>query len=273
MRIALTGAGGALGRLVAAELLPRLAPEHRLTLVTRRPAALADLAAQGASVRYGDLDDGASLREALRGTDRVLVISTTHTSTGRRVAQHTAAIDAAIAGGASRVVFTSMPGVDRTHPGAPYTLEYLETEEVLHGRDVGSVVLRNGPYVENLLPRAREALRTGVLTSNAGDGRAAYIARADCAAVAAAALLADGVDGRTLEIAGPRALAQAQIAEILSRVGGRPVALRELSDDAFAQSMRALGVPEPLPDFLTAHHVAVRQGRFALVTQNVAARR
>src|SRR3981081_364699 len=92
MSVIVTGAAGHIGRLVAEQLLERIAPKN-LVLVTRRPEALREWNARGAEVRYGDFDDPASLRDAFAGGRRMLLISTD--ALGRRIRQHRAAIDAA----------------------------------------------------------------------------------------------------------------------------------------------------------------------------------
>jgi NAD(P)H dehydrogenase (quinone) len=86
MSVIATGAVGHLGRLVADQLLERLAAEQ-IVLVTRRPEPLAR-GARGADVHYGDGDDPASLRDAFAGRRRVLLISTD--AIDRRVRQHRA---------------------------------------------------------------------------------------------------------------------------------------------------------------------------------------
>ena len=63
MSTVITGASGAFGRMVT-ELLLESTPPSELILVTRKPEALAHLAAHGAQVRYGDFDDGDSLAAA-----------------------------------------------------------------------------------------------------------------------------------------------------------------------------------------------------------------
>src|SRR5438105_2607025 len=102
MSVIVTGASGQLGRLVAEELLDRVAPSE-LVLVTRRPKALAYLAERGVQIRHGDFDDPASLSEAFAGGERLLLISTG--AIGRRVPQHRAAIEAAEAAGVRHLVY------------------------------------------------------------------------------------------------------------------------------------------------------------------------
>ena len=55
MSIIVTGASGKLGRLVAEHLMVRLAPKE-LVLVTRRPAALSELATKVFQAQFDDPD-------------------------------------------------------------------------------------------------------------------------------------------------------------------------------------------------------------------------
>src|SRR6185436_13347318 len=95
-RLVISGASGQLGRRAAQLVLENVAPE-RLILVTRTPASLAEFAARGVSVRRGDFAEPESLRSAFAGGERLLLVSATDLD--RRVVQHRAAIDAAIAAG------------------------------------------------------------------------------------------------------------------------------------------------------------------------------
>src|SRR4051794_21974136 len=100
-RLAITGASGQLGRLVAERVLADCAPSD-VMLLTRSPHALADFAARGADVRHADFDDASSLRDAFAGAERLLLISATDLR--RRIDQHRAAVAAAEAAGVRRVI-------------------------------------------------------------------------------------------------------------------------------------------------------------------------
>src|SRR5215471_5085720 len=105
MVVAITGASGHLGRKTAELLLDRVAPSD-VVLLTRTPDALADLAGRGAAVHRADFDEPESVRDALAGVERMLLISAT--DIGRRVGQHRAAIDAAQQAGVRHVLYTSI---------------------------------------------------------------------------------------------------------------------------------------------------------------------
>jgi hypothetical protein len=116
MTILLTGASGGFGRRAVDLLLDRL-PAHELILMTRTPEKLADYAARGAEVRYGDFDDYESPKSAFAGADKLLLISAS--KVGSRIPQHTNAINAARAADARHVVYTSYIGKGPDNPSLP----------------------------------------------------------------------------------------------------------------------------------------------------------
>ena len=170
MKIVVTGASGQLGRLVTEQLLGRLSAEE-VILVTRNPDALADFAGLGASVRYGDFDEPASLDGAFSDGERVLLISTD--AIGRRVEQHRAALECADRAGIEHVVYTSSTNPVVGHPVGLAVDENRETEELLHGGGIAFTVLRNAAYAELQVVIGTLGVTYGKLVTNAGNGRVA----------------------------------------------------------------------------------------------------
>ncbi|MBD0684355.1 hypothetical protein CGA22_07435 [Pseudomonas sp. PSB18] len=107
--IAITGASGQLGRLVIQSLLERVPAEQVIALV-RDPGKVQDLAAQGVVVRTADYNQPATLTAALKGVDKLLLISSNEL--GNRAAQHRAVIDAAKAAGVTLLAYTSVLHAD-----------------------------------------------------------------------------------------------------------------------------------------------------------------
>jgi NAD(P)H dehydrogenase (quinone) len=259
LSVIVTGAAGHLGRLVAEQLLERLAPE-RLVLVTRRPEALRELRARGADVRYGDFDDRASLRDAFAGGSRMLLISTD--AVGRRVRQHRAAIEAAAAAGVGHLVFTSIVNPVTANPVGANAWEQGKTEVILHRSGLAWTVLRFGSFAELQLPPAATAVKNGRLILNFGDGRMVPISRRDCAEAAAITLTTDGHAGATYDITGPEALTQSDLAELYADLSGQPVKLVPLGDAMLTSVLLAVGTPTSIAVGITAFGRAVRQGYF-----------
>jgi NAD(P)H dehydrogenase (quinone) len=233
VRVAITGASGQLGRLVAERVLAQCAPSD-VILATRSPHALADFAARGAEIRRADFDDPGSLRAALVGAERVLLISATDLE--RRVAQHRAAIAAARAAGVRRVIYTSGSRPGPPNPAAVAPSHYA-TEQSLAASGLAWTVLRNSLYADYQVPEAMRAIEAGVLAHNRGAGRVAYVARDDCAAAAAAVLLQDGHDGAVYDITGPESYGAEALAALYGELGGKPLALRPIDDGTFVAGL------------------------------------
>jgi NAD(P)H dehydrogenase (quinone) len=262
MSVIVTGAAGHLGRLVAEQLLERLAPED-LILVTRRPEALRELSARGADVRYGDFDDPTSLSDAFAGGRRMLLISTD--AMGRRVRQHRAAIDAAAAAGVGHVVFTSHVNPVPGNPIGAIAREPGTTEAMLHRSGLAWTVLRFGSFAELQLPPAAVAVQNHRLITNIGDGRIVPVSRRDCAEAAAITLTTDGHTGNTYEITGPQALSPSDLAELYADLTGQPVRVVQLGDMMLAWVLGCIGTPMTDAWSIAAFGRAVRRGYFDVV--------
>jgi len=231
----ITGASGQIARRAAAFAIERFQPE-RLILVTRNPEAVADLAAQGAEVRFGDFADPAGLRPAFAGAERMLLIS--NTDLARRNEQHSAAVDAAAAAGVKHVIYTSIVGADPANPAVVAPGHYF-TEQALARSGMKWTFLRNSLYADYQVPEALRAIEARKFVHNRGTGRIAYVARDDCAAVAATVLMTDGHDGAVYDVTGPQAYDAEELAALYSELGGHKVEVVALDDAAFVAGIVA----------------------------------
>jgi NAD(P)H dehydrogenase (quinone) len=269
MGLVITGASGNLGRRTAELLLDTDGVDPaEVVLVSRSPDKLADLAARGADVRYGDFSDPATLVAAFAGATRVLLISTD--AVGARVADQQSAVDAATTAGARLIAYTSIPNPDPAHNAALVVADHAATEQAIVRSGVPYTFLRNALYSEYRIPEAQGALASGVFAYNSGDGATAYVSREDCAA-AAAAVLAGGDEhaGKAYDITGPERLTGAQLGEIYASVGGTEVDAVQVDDAAFIEGAVAHGVPEPVAALLASFGEAIRQGQLDQLTKDV----
>jgi NAD(P)H dehydrogenase (quinone) len=179
--IVITGASGQLGRLTAELVLARV-PASEVTLNTRRPEALSDFAGREARGRQADFDRPETLADAFAGGERLLISADV---VGRRVAQHRAAIEAAREAGVRHVAYTSYLNPVEENP-AVITPDHRDTEEALRESGLAWTALRNAFYAEYQVPAGAQAIATGQLVHNNGEGKTAYVSREDCAAAAAA---------------------------------------------------------------------------------------
>jgi NAD(P)H dehydrogenase (quinone) len=258
MSIVISGASGQLGRLTAEIVLDRM-PASEVILTTRRPEALSDLAERGARVRLADFDRPETLAEAFAGGEILLLISAD--DLGRRAAQHRAAIEAAREAGVRHVAYTSYLNPVEENP-AVITPSHRDTEKALRESGLAWSALRHAFYAEYQVPAGAQAIATGQLVHNSGDGRIAYVSREDCAAAAAAVLTTEGEghEDKAYDITGPQALSQDEVATLLSEVSGRPVEAVAVDDEAFIEGLSAAGVPEPAAREIASYGRAIREG-------------
>ena len=256
MSIVITGASGQLGRMTAELVLDRV-PASEVILTTRRPEALSDLAERGARVRLADFDRPETLAGAFSGGERLLLISAD--DLGRRAAQHRAAIEAAGEAGVRHVAYTSYINPVEENP-AVITPSHRDTEKALRESALAWSALRNTFYAEYQVPAGAQAVATGQLLHNNGEGRIAYVSREDCAAAAAAVLTIDGPEDKACDITGPEALSQDDVAALLSEVSGRPVEAIAVDDEAFIQGLTGSGILEPAARGFASYGRAIREG-------------
>jgi NAD(P)H dehydrogenase (quinone) len=266
MSYVITGAAGNLGRQTAELMLERVGAAE-LVLVTRRPDELTDLASRGAEVRRADFDSPESLAPAFAGGERLLLISTD--VVGERVPGHLAAIDAAAAAGVRHVAYTSIPNPTDANP-AGVVPDHRATEEHLAASSLEWTFLRNGLYAEYRIPEAQSAVAGGMFRHNQGDGRTAYVSRADCAAAAAAVLSGgDEHSGRAYDITGPELLGAAELGRLYSEAGGKPVEAVNVSDAEFIDGLVVAGLPRGVGELLASFGAAIRDGQLDELSTDV----
>ena len=243
-KIIISGASGQLGSLVIEELLARDVAPANLILVSRTPEteALKDYAARGASVRYGDFNEPASLEAAYQGGTRMLLISI-NGGGGNRPDLHKVAIDAAARAGVKHIAYTSYVNADRNLTST-LAVDHRRTERILEDSGVAWTMLRNQIYANGLVDQVAQIVRDGRFVTHTPEARVAYVTREDCAAAAAAVLTATGHENKAYNITGPDAIGPRELVAFARDVGGKPVELVALSEADYRRQLQASGMPE-----------------------------
>jgi NAD(P)H dehydrogenase (quinone) len=263
--IAVTGATGGLGGRVARRLAGRGVAQR---LVVRDAARAPEL--DGAEVAEATYGDGQAMRRALDGVATLLLVSASEAAD--RVKLHTTAVDAAVAAGVERVVYTSFFGAA---PDCTFTFgrDHWHTEQALAASGLRSTFLRDNLYID-FLPLLAGA--DGVIRGPGGAGRVAAVARDDIADAAVAVLLGDSGggdgrgpagggdpgrhDGRGYDMTGPEALTLAEVAGELSRFAGRPIVYREETIEEAYASRASYGAPDWEVDGWVSTYTAIANG-------------
>ncbi|MFD5651338.1 NAD(P)H-binding protein [Streptomyces sp. NPDC127039] len=256
--IIVTGATGGLGGTTVEHLLKRV-PADEIGVSVRDTAKARHLADRGVRVRQGSYEDPAALRDSFAGAEQVLLVSGNDPAADI-AGLHRNAVEAAVAAGVRRIVYTSQQGAV---PGNPYPPSHfhLATEALLADSGVAWTALRNGAYgpLDQVLGPWR---RTGVIAQPA-DGPVPYTDRADIAEATAAVLAGDrSLDG-PVDLTAPTAVTFDDVAEIASGLTGRRVERIVLDDEQWVADQIRAGVPEQMARFMLTWYQAARTGCFA----------
>ena len=239
--ILVTGATGKQGGAVARELLTA---GHRVRAMTRHPDSehATELAANGAEIVQGDLDDESTLGKALAGAWGAFAVQNTwEAGVEREEAQGKRFAEAARKAGVQHFVYSSVASADR-RTGIPHFDNKFRIEQRV--RELGFpswVIIRPVFFMENLLsPNNLAAIRNGQLPMGIKPTTPLQmIAVADIGKYGKLAFEErDRLAGRAFDIAGDE-LTMPRAAEIIAKSVGHAVShvqvpmaeIRKLSED------------------------------------------
>jgi NAD(P)H dehydrogenase (quinone) len=257
--IAVCGATGELGGRVAARLSER---GERIRMIVRDPARAPELerAQVAVAAGYHDTDE---MTVALRGAGTVFLVSGRESP--NRLEEHQSAVDAAVAAGVKRIVYTSFANAS---PDTAFTLgrQHHATEEYIRATGLDYTFLRDNLYLD-FVPFF--ASPEGVIAGPAGDGAAAFVARDDVADVAVAVLTAAGHEEQAYTLTGGSAMTLTEAAAVLAAVTGREVVYKaETIEEAYA-SRAHFGAPDWEVEGWVSSYVALARGELEPVSDCV----
>jgi NAD(P)H dehydrogenase (quinone) len=241
-------------------------PASSLVALARDEVKAAGLKALGVQVRQADYEDPVSLEKALRGVDRLLLVSSS--AVGKRFAQHKAAIDAAKTAGVKLIVYTSISRA--TSSANPLAPEHKATEEYLSKASVPFVLLRNNWYTENYTDDVKNAKASGSIHAAVGAGKVASASRTDYAEAAARVLIGEGHAGKVYELTGEKAWDYAELAKVAGELLGRAVTFHNQSAGDRKKTLVGFGLSEGVADFVTAIDQGIEAGTLAQTSGDLA---
>lgn len=256
--ITITGATGALNGATVDHLLEHI-PATGIVVVTRDPARARRFTDRGVEVRRGDYADAGSLPHAFEGADQLLLVSSNDPGADA-VSLHRTAIDAAVAAGVGRILYTSHQGAAADTPFRPGR-DHAATEQLLADSGVAWTSLRNGFYAHSLGFMLGPWRDTGVVTVPA-DGPVSWTSREDSAEAAAVVLLSDGRYDGSITLTAKAAPTFADLATTASELTGRAIRLCIVDADEWVAAQVAAGRPEAVAVFLLGMYLAAEGGYF-----------
>jgi uncharacterized protein YbjT (DUF2867 family) len=265
--IIVTGATGQLGSRIVERLLTRV-PADQVGVSVRDPSKARALADRGVRVRQGSFTEPASLRGAFAGASQVLIVSVDKMGE-ECVRQNRTAIDAAVAAGARRILYTSQMGASASSRFQACR-DHAATEDALRASGVPFTALRNGFHATSAVQLLGLAARSGDIALPA-DGPVCWTAHDDLAAAAAAILADEGrFDGPTPPLTAARALTFDDIAGLAAEVTGRAFTRTTIPDEVYVKQLTAGGVPAAAANQVLGIFAASRAGEFATADPTLA---
>ncbi|PJJ65166.1 NmrA family NAD(P)-binding protein [Compostimonas suwonensis] len=259
--ILILGSTGMFGSRVLRETRARGAEVRALVHSEAHAAAVA---ASGADVAVGDLDQPQTLTAAFAGVDTVFVVTPMD---DRVLERETNALNAAKRAGVRRIV--KLWGAVRHQPGEELDGQHRASIQAL--RDSGlrwSLVSPNSVMETSLLQQAGGIEQASMIFGCAGDGRVGLVAADDVGRAASVVLTDRDEQGANYELTGPEALTMTQMAEALTAGLGRTITYQDMPETAFRQMMvHDVGIPESAVDTaVMVHFAAWKRGDADLVT-------
>ncbi|GAA1188305.1 NAD(P)H-binding protein [Nesterenkonia xinjiangensis] len=256
--IIVTGATGVLNGATVDHLLQRV-PAEQIGVSVRDPSRAEHLARRGVRVREGSYDDPELLRHSFADAEQVLLISSSDVAADV-VAQHRAAIDAAVAAGAERILYTSTFGAGFDTPYPPLAI-HAATEKHLADSGAPWTALRNGFYGDlgALLGPWQDTERI----AKPADGPFPWVDRRDAAEAAAAILSGDAVFDGPVDLIPLKPVALADFAAAASELTDRRIERVVVDDETWVADAVDAGMPEPAARFTLSMFQATRNGYFA----------
>jgi len=237
--ILLTGAAGKTGKAILNTLLPHGVKVRALARSTRQVEELKAIGCK--DIMIGDLRDEQSLDQAMEGVEKIYYICPNITPDEVQIGN--TLIRLAKKHQIDRLVYHSV-----LHPQAeamPHHWQKLRMEEALIESGLDFTILQPCAYMQNALAGWSSIVENGIYAvPYAVSARLSIVDLADVGAAAEVVLTQRNHSHAIYELAGPDALSQEEVAQILSEELGKPVKAISVDRGEWAENSRRAGLDE-----------------------------
>jgi NAD(P)H dehydrogenase (quinone) len=234
-RTLLTGATGQVGSKTLDFLL--LYKQIELVAAVRSPEKVAAFTARGIATVILDLDDESTHLQALKGTDRLFVVTG---YTVDMLRQSKALLDNAKKAGAHHVVHLGACGRDDTT--VAHWAWHQFVERYIEWSGFSFTHLRPEAFMQNLLSYGgKKTIKDGVVNAFVEGARLSWVDVDDVAQVAALALAHPELHGGQTYRLGYDALSFGELADLMTAIVGQPFRYEPLAPEIFLEAMRSAG--------------------------------
>ena len=261
-KILVTGVTGVAGRGTVEHLLKKGVSASQIIGLSRKDEEIADLAAKGVEVRFGDYLNYDSLLRAFEDVGKVMLTSAVAFSD--RFTQHFNVITAAREAGVKHVVYMSVmrkEGSGRIMP--EITESDLFTEQVLKSSGPDYTILYHPPFTDILsIYYDSNPFENGIKVP-ASNGKMAPATRDELTEAHAEILSTPGHERKTYSLGGNDSVSFSDIAQILGELHGQQVPFTTITAEEYIDGIVAKGVPYHVAAFLNSWVMAIEEGEFA----------
>ena len=264
--ILVTGATGHLGSAAISHLLKNTAAGN-IVAFARDENKASLLRGKGVEVRIGTYDDISSLDLAMRGIEKVLLISGNGPT---RLQQHKNVVAAAKKAGVGHIVFTTIALKDmKTAALRPLMEDLYQAEDYIKQSGLTYTILRNTLYTgATPLFGGEKVIKTGINLPT-GNGKVPFALRREMGEAAANALLQNGHENQTYQITGSDLYSYTDVANALSTLSEKTVTYTDADPKTFPGRLKESGLPDIVVLLVTTFSEDVKNHQFEIVTKDM----
>lgn len=262
-----TGATGHLGTAVIEAALKQI-PANQISALVREESKGDVLRSKGVRVVVGNYDNVHSLEAAMKGVEKVLLISST--DEGNRIQQHRNVVDTAKKMGVDCIAYTSRSLRDKNTVVNQLMMEHFETEDYIKQSGLKYTIFRNILYMD-AIPQfigGAMALERGIFQP-AGDGKVAFALRSEMGEAMANVLLKEECENKTYNFTGDKAYSFYDIATALTELSGKEVKYNDVETVVFEGMMKQRNVPDSMIKKIVGFITDIKQNQEAVISNEL----
>lgn len=261
--ILITGATGNIGTELAKQLSAQGVPFRAMVRSRKGAEALAVL--NGAELVTGDLNDPASLQQALQGIEKAFLLTN---SSEQAEAQQLNFVKAAQEAGVQHIVKLSQFAAAKDSP-VRFLRYHAVVEEAIQRSGMAYTFLRPNLFMQGLLGFRDAIVHKSAFFAAIGNAKISIVDIRDIAAVAAAALTSNDHNNKMYDLTGPAAITHAEIAAQLSNVLGRTIQFIDVTPADMRHALDGVGFPAWQADGLIEDYAHYARGEAAVVAKSI----
>jgi uncharacterized protein YbjT (DUF2867 family) len=261
--ILITGATGSVGSALAEQLAQKNIPFRALVRNLDKAGNLKHL--NGVELVVGDFNDQQSIVNALKGIEKVFLLSNSSEDAERLQSNF---VDALAKSEVKHIVKLSQFAANINSP-VRFLRYHAAVEQKIKDTGLQYTFLRPNLFMQGLLGFADLIKYQQKFFATAGDAKISMVDTRDIASVALNALLSRDNESKIYNITGPEAISHKEIAENLSTVLAKKIEYINVSDAELLTALSQVGFPAWQAAGLIEDYAHYARGEAAVLSNDV----